>query len=175
VTATPDGNKCSWKAGDLNCAVTGLVNGTNYTFAVVATNDRGNSAASASSAVIQPLGVPGQPTSVIGLAGDSQVVVSWTAPEDDGDSAITGYSVHSSPGEKTCRTTGDRVCTVSGLTNGVAYSFTVTATNSVGSGPASLASNAATPSSKFVGLTPSRILETRQGRPTTVDGKYWQI
>ena len=29
--------------------------------------------------------------------------------------------------------------------------------------------------SKFVGLTPSRILETRQGRPTTVDGKYWQI
>ncbi|WP_439115929.1 M36 family metallopeptidase [Ilumatobacter sp.] len=175
VTATPDGNKCSSKAGDLNCAVTGLVNGTSYTFAVVATNDRGNSAASASSAVIQPLGVPGQPTSVIGLAGDSQVVVSWTAPEDDGDSAITGYSVHSSPGEKTCRTTGDRVCTVSGLTNGVAYSFTVTATNSVGSGPASLASNAATPSSKFVGLTPSRILETRQGRPTTVDGKYWQI
>jgi hypothetical protein len=51
----------------------------------------------------------------------------------------------------------------------------VTATNSVGSGPASLASNSATPSSKFVGLTPSRVLESRQGQPATVDGKYWQI
>ena len=175
VTATPDGNKCSSKAGDLDCAVTGLVNGTSYTFAVVATNDQGNSAASASSAAIQPLGVPDPPTSVIGLAGDSQVVVSWTAPEDDGGSAITGYSVRSSPGGKTCRTTGDRVCAVAGLINGVSYSFTVTATNSVGSGPASLASNSATPSSKFVGLTPSRVLESRQGQPATVDGKYWQI
>ena len=175
VTAAPSDNTCLWITGDLNCAVTGLTNGTSYTFTVVATNDQGNSAESAASAAVQPLGVPGQPTSVIGLAGDGQVVVSWTAPEDNGGSAITAYSVRSAPGGKTCRTTGNRVCAVSGLTNGVPYSFTVTATNDVGTSLASVASIATTPSAKFVGLTPARILESRQGQIPTIDSKFWQI
>ena len=175
VSATPGGRSCAWKSGDLNCAVTELVNGTSYTFAVVATNDQGDSAASASSAFVQPRGAPDPPTSVTGLAGDGQVVVSWAAPESNGGETITGYTVTATPGGRNCTSAENRVCTISGLTNGVSYSFAVTATNNIGTGVASLASIAATPSSQFVGLEPARILESRRGRSSTVDGKFWQI
>jgi alpha-tubulin suppressor-like RCC1 family protein len=79
-----------------------------------------------------PVTVPGAPTSVTGVAGDGQVVVSWDAPVDDGGSVVTGYMVTSSPGAKTCTTAGALSCTVGGLANGTGYTFTVTATNTVG-------------------------------------------
>jgi streptogramin lyase len=89
--------------------------------------------------------VPGAPTGVTGSPGNAQVVVSWSAPADNGGSAISGYTVTSSPGAKTCSTTGALSCTVTGLTNGTAYTFTVKATNGVGVGSASGASAAVTP------------------------------
>ena len=52
--------------------------------------------------------------------------------------AITGYTVTSSPGGFTA-TGATSPLTVTGLTDGTPYTFTVTATNSVGTGPASLA------------------------------------
>ena len=71
--------------------------------------------------------------------------MSWKAPSSTGGSAITRYTVTSSPGGKTCTTTGALSCTVSGLTNGTHYTFTVTATNAAGTGPASTPSTAVTP------------------------------
>ena len=61
-------------------------------------------------------------------------MVSWTAPSFDGGAPITSYTATSSPSGRTC-TTGDgdtTACTVTGLTNGTAYTFTVTADNEAG-------------------------------------------
>ena len=88
--------------------------------------------------------VPGAPTIGTATAGNTQATVSFTAPASNGGSAITGYTVTSSPGGVTATGTASSI-TVTGLTNGTAYTFTVTATNAVGTGTASAASNSVTP------------------------------
>jgi type II secretory pathway pseudopilin PulG len=86
---------------------------------------------------ITPAMVPQAPVAVVGVAsGPNGAAVSWAAPRFNGGATISGYTVTSSPGSMTCITTGALSCTVSGLTTGT-YTFTVTATNSVGAGPAS--------------------------------------
>ena len=62
--------------------------------------------------------------------------MSWTAPASDGGSAITGYC-DSSPGGLTAVQRSATYDTVTGLTNGTAYRFTVVAANVGGTGPAS--------------------------------------
>ena len=119
VTASPGGATCAWTTGPLTCTVTGLTNGTPYTFTAVATNAAGTGPASAPSDAVTPRTVPVAPTGVSGVAGNTQVAVSWTAPASDGGAAITGYTVTASPGGATCAwTTGPLTCTVTGLTNG---------------------------------------------------------
>jgi len=88
---------------------------------------------------------PGAPAGVGATAGASSAMVSWTAPASNGGSAVTGYRTTASPGGRVCATTGALRCTVTGLTNGQAYTFTVTATNGAGTGPASVASSPVTP------------------------------
>ena len=129
--------------------VGGLTNGTAYTFTVIATNAAGNGPASAPSAPVTPATVPTAPTSVSGVSGDQQVVVSWTAPSSDGGDAITGYTVTPYIGSvaqtPTIFASNATTETVGGLTNGAAYTFTVIATNTAGSGPASAHSAPVTP------------------------------
>jgi len=91
-------------------------------------------------------GSPVTPSAPVATAGNAQASVTWTKP-DDGGSTITGYTVTSSPDGQTC-TTSDAdalTCDVTGLTNGTAYTFTVTATNALGTSAASSASNSVTP------------------------------
>ncbi|WP_448615631.1 S8 family serine peptidase [Modestobacter sp. URMC 112] len=87
--------------------------------------------------------VPGAPTGVSAVAGDRQATVSWTAAPANG-SPVAEYRVTASPGGASVTTTGT-TATVPGLVNGTAYTFTVTAANAVGTGPASSASPAVTP------------------------------
>lgn len=89
---------------------------------------------------------PDAPTSVVATAGQQQASVTWTAPSSNGGSTITGYTVTSSPDGRTCSwTSGPLDCTVTGLTAGTAYTFTVTATNDAGTSVASSPSTAVTP------------------------------
>ena len=144
VTSSPGGFVCS-TSGTTSCTVTGLTNGTAYTFTVTATNVAGTSVPSLPSNVTTPFTLPGAPTNAVATGGNAQATISWTAPSSNGGSTITGYTATSSPGGLTCTTSSSTSCTVTGLTNGTSYTFTVTATNAAGTGPASLASNAVTP------------------------------
>jgi hypothetical protein len=92
---------------------------------------------------------PGAPTIATATPGDHQVSVAFTPPASSGGAPITTYTATSSPGGVTGTCTSSP-CLVGGLVNGVAYAFTVTATNSTGTGFASAASNAATPSASQV-------------------------
>lgn len=85
---------------------------------------------------------PGRPSAA--ATGATSVSVSWTAPAQTGGTPITRYTVHGSPGGS-CSTAGAFQCTVGGLTTGKSYTFTVTATNAVGTSPASAPSGPVTP------------------------------
>ena len=114
---------------------------------------------------------PGAPT--IGTATDTgaggAVSVAFTAPTFAGIPAtITGYTVTSSPGGVT-GTGASSPITVSGLTNGTAYTFTVQATNASGTGPASAASNSVTPTlAVYVEDVYSTYLYTGNGSSITI-------
>jgi len=147
VTSSPGGKTCGWTSGPLSCTVSGLTNGTPYTFTVKARNGVGTGQASNPSSPVTPATVPDSPTALQAIAGNALVSLSWTAPVHDGGSPITGYTVTETEqglGVVACSSDGPTSCTVSGLTNGTEYKFTVSATNDVGAGLAS-GSNAVTP------------------------------
>jgi len=95
--------------------------------------------------------VPGTPTSLASSGGDAQASLTWTAPADNGGTAITDYAVQfSSNGGSTWNTFLDGTSTatsltVTGLTNGTAYVFRVAAVNAVGAGSYTAASSSVTP------------------------------
>jgi titin len=145
VTGSPGGTAVV-AAPATSVAVTGLTNGTSYTFQVTATNANGTGPASASSNAVIPATAPGSPTAVAATGGDASAAVMWTPPASNGGSAITGYTVTSAPGGITASAAGNVTsATVSGLTNGTGYTFTVTATNVAGTGLPSAPSNMVTP------------------------------
>ena len=146
ATSNPAGGLTNTCAGPTACTitVTGLTNGTPYTFTVTATNADGTSLSSVASASVTPATVPGAPTAATATAGDAQASVAFMAPASDGGSAITGYTVTSNPGGFIASGVATPLI-VTGLTNGTAYTFTVTATNIMGTGAASAASISVTP------------------------------
>jgi hypothetical protein len=139
LTSTPAGITLNDVTSPVS--VTGLTNGTAYTFSVTATTSAGTGEPGTSNSVT-PVGPPGAPTGVIADAGSRRATISFTAPPDGG-SPITQYTVTSSGGQTATGTSSP--IDVTGLTNGVEYTFTVKATNAVGTGPDSAPSNPVTP------------------------------
>ncbi|HCE47042.1 MAG TPA: hypothetical protein DET40_26135 [Lentisphaeria bacterium] len=133
--------------------VTGLKNGTSYTFKVKAKNSEGYGPLSVASNKVVPCDVPGAPTIGTATAGNGQATVKFTAPISNGGSAITLYTVTSSAPVKTATGKTSPII-VTGLTNGTAYTFTVKATNIAGTGAASAATApAVTPLAKIANPT----------------------
>lgn len=148
VTSTPEG-KTAVVAGATQATVGGLSNGRRYTFTVRATTRSGDGPESEPSNGVYPGTVPGAPRWATALLGDARAVVEWTPPA--GGNFITGYKVTSSPGGITATTDGATRVAVSGLSNGTSYTFTVTAQNAFGQGPASLPTNPVTPAARCSG------------------------
>jgi titin len=146
LTSIPDPLQC----------VFGTMPGGSFRVTAVAndtatTPNRTSAESSPISVTITATTVPGPPTSVQATAGNRSVTVQWTAPTDTGGTPITGYTVRAYTGSTSgssvasCSTTGATTCTVGGLTNGQAYTFTAIATNAQGNSVPSADSNSATP------------------------------
>ena len=100
-----------------------------------------------------PVFPPSAPRDVVGVPGDREAGLSWTAPTSSGSFPISTYQAVVSPGGQSCLVAVPAVtCTISGLTNGTAYTATVRALNGAGWGPYSTASAAFTP---LPSVTPS--------------------
>jgi len=146
VTASPGGATCTVISPATSCTITGLTNGTSYSFSTVANNATGSSSGSASSASVSPAGKPGVPTGVTATIGNGSATVSLTPPTNTGGPAITSYTMTASPGGATCTVNAPATsCSISPLDNGTAYTFSATAFNGVARSDTSTASASVTP------------------------------
>jgi len=140
--------------------VTGLDDGITYYFKVEAVGLLGGGGAGTFSEVVSTttLDIPGDPTGlVIVETGDGQVLLTWTAPESNGGSIITNYSIQTNNNNRVATSWNSYThpvstttsITLSGLITGEPYWFRVAAINRVGMGPY-LLSSAYTTLSLFV-------------------------
>ncbi|HYE86990.1 MAG TPA: Ig-like domain-containing protein [Vicinamibacterales bacterium] len=91
---------------------------------------------------------PSPPRDVVGQAGDGQILVTWTAPNNDGGSPITGYIATAAPatgGPGSSCTTTTTQCVIGGLVNGTAYLVSVVAHNAEFGSAAARAAQPITP------------------------------
>jgi Domain of unknown function (DUF4082)/Fibronectin type III domain len=139
--------------------VTGVTAGTTYRFTVRAVNPAGSGAESAPSNAVTPTPAapPSAPSGVQATPASHSAGLTWTASASDGGATITQQTVTPYIGSnaQTPQTVGATAtsATISGLSNGVAYTFKVTATNASGTSAPSAASNAVTPWSTIFDLT----------------------
>lgn len=142
ATSSPGGATGTGSSSPIT--VTGLGSSISYTYTVTATNANGTGLASVASGSVAATTVPQSPTiGSVTEASATSVSVAFT-PRASGGKTVTGYTVTSSPGGLTGTGTSSPI-TVSGLTTGTAYTFTVRATNANGTSESSSASASITP------------------------------
>lgn len=93
--------------------------------------------------------VPSAPAVPVATPRDRGAQVTWTAPANGGR-PITGYTITGAPSGHAVVGGGVTTAVVLGLVNGTSYTFTVTATNAIGAGSPSPASNSVMPNGRIV-------------------------
>jgi hypothetical protein len=109
--------------------------------------------------IYEPATAPSEPTAVSALAGNGTAVVVWSPPATDGGVPVTGYTLHASNGATLSLGAGTTGTSVTGLPNGQPVTFTITASNVLGTGPAA-ASAAVTPTAPVTPVTPDTTAPT---------------
>lgn len=138
VTSNPEGISATGSSSPI--IVTGLTNGTSYTFTVIATNIIGNSISSLPSTQVTPATIPNKPTILSVIPGNEGALITFSPPNDNGGEEITSYTVKSFPGNFVATDSVESQIVITGLTNGTSYTFTLIATNNVGDSQPSLPS-----------------------------------
>jgi hypothetical protein len=117
-----------------------------------------------------PLGVPEAPTQTAAFAANGSAYVAWNPTFVDNGAPVTRYTVTASPGGATVTVSPQQwrklgYAVVPGLTDGTAYTFTVTATNQAGTSAASLPAGPVTPTANLgaVPNAPSAVSANVQG------------
>ncbi|NCY22048.1 hypothetical protein EBX31_08845, partial [bacterium] len=120
--------------------ISGLSNGTSYQVKILAVSSAGDGTPS-SAVTVLPAVAPGAPSGLSGSISGTTATLSWTAPVNNGGSAITDYVVQYSVNGTTWTTFNDGIstsisATISGLSasNTAGYSFRVAAVNTIGIG-----------------------------------------
>jgi subtilisin family serine protease len=127
ATATPGGGTCTSTATEVTkCSIAGLINGTEYTVSVIGENTYGKGAETTAIGLAD--GAPEVPVTLMSLVGSKSVTIAWSAITS---SINVTYVVTSTPGNLTCETT-ETSCTITGLKNGVNYTFAVTTKTTTG-------------------------------------------
>jgi prepilin-type N-terminal cleavage/methylation domain-containing protein len=124
---------------------TGLPVGQALTFTVVALNSAGAGAASAPSAPVTPAARPDAPTGVVASVSGTTATLTWSAPASTNGSPVTSYDVYANGLLVKVSSGAGLSTTVPGLEGGKPVTFTVAASNSVGVGAQSSASNSVIP------------------------------
>ena len=180
VTSSPGGLIGSSSGSQSTATVSGLTDGTPYTFTVTATNSIGTGSSSSPSTPVTPIGRPGAPTGVTAAPGNANALVTWNAPAANG-SPITSYTVTpyiSGTAQSPTTLNGSPPATsvtITNLTNGTPYTFQVTATNSVGTGSAGSTVGSVTPATiptppTSVSASAGNATATVTWQPPTSDG-----
>ena len=150
--------QCAVAAPSTSCTLTGLSDGKTYKFKIRAINAIG--AGPYSAPVSVEIGVPNPPTGVTATAHVNSASVAWTAPAGI---QASGYTVTSSGGQICTAVVSP--CTVTGLSPGTAYTFTVvTDTSWADSVPSAPSTSITTPN---VPGTPTAVSATGTTNPAT--------
>ena len=187
VTATAVGSNLDPTPGAQDTASfsNGIVDGTTYSFTISSINSVGTGPASVKTNTVTPTGVPSLPSAAAAVAGNQSALVSWTVGANGGlpishfvvtpfigSTAGTAVTIPAGAvGSATDPTPGAADSfNVTGLTSATAYSFTIAAENSNGTGAPSGPSNVVTPNS--APLAPTNVTAAGSGSQVVV---HWTV
>ena len=137
TTLPPGGPQVHVGANTTQAVVTGLTNGSLYSFTVAASNVVGMGPDAIPSASVTPVAPPGAPANVTVQGGNASADVSWQVPVLRGELPITGYTVTLQPGDRSVTLDANTFTTrFDALQPGAPVTFSVRAMSSVGTGEA---------------------------------------